>query len=602
MSADTAKSESLKQLVEQIEQVGQPAVMLPEFQRDFVWEMQQTYDLFDSLIKSIFVGSIIYGKPSFGMTLRYIDKRPRKGKGSREKIERKSFSDEQIKAASAVHNLKIVLDGQQRATSLYRALRGIDVVYFRVRADVLTEAAATAMTLEELLDEIVGDDSAEHISVPLHYAFDYTTALPREKDVEKFFGTTARGQALGQDTPEADEAFSVFLKVLSKFKTMFEQPQLLSYYLLDMSVEKFTTFFERSNSRGIQLNFTDILAAKVFGQFNLRQAFEDFAEAHPGVPVNRELLVRAVAVLSGRVSKIDKATVLKELTAVDFNTHWKDATRLYLRVLEYLHGQRLMVAIRWLPYENMIVPLMALFHELDGKTQGSMTQAQQEFVHWWYWASVFSQRYATASNEVTLQDAQAMQKVARGERLESTYFTRFRLAVEDAEELLSYSRSGSAIYRGVLNLVHYTSGGLRDWTNNGPISTGQLGVQELQDHHYFPKGFLSKSAAKQDIDAGEIESIRDSVLNRVLMPKATNLKISAREPHDYLTALLNTNPKLRESMASHHVPVSLLEDRKQSHRFQTTLLERGEVVIGLLHGETTGRAAAIRAAWGPASS
>ena len=46
MSADTANSESLKQLVEQIEQATQPAVMLPEFQRDFVWEMQQTYDLF----------------------------------------------------------------------------------------------------------------------------------------------------------------------------------------------------------------------------------------------------------------------------------------------------------------------------------------------------------------------------------------------------------------------------------------------------------------------------------------------------------------------------------------------------------------------------
>lgn len=39
MSADTANSESLKRLVEQIEQAGQPAVMLPEFQRDFVWEM-----------------------------------------------------------------------------------------------------------------------------------------------------------------------------------------------------------------------------------------------------------------------------------------------------------------------------------------------------------------------------------------------------------------------------------------------------------------------------------------------------------------------------------------------------------------------------------
>jgi adenine-specific DNA-methyltransferase len=605
--ADTAKSESLKQLVEQIEQAGQPAVMLPEFQRDFVWEMQQTYDLFDSLIKNIFVGSIIYGKPSFGMTLRDIDVRPRKGRGTRARITRRSFTDEQIKTASAVHSLKIVLDGQQRTTSLYRALRGIDRVYFVVKPDVLTTEIRTE-TLEGLMHAehgVTGEDMETCISVPLHFAYSYMIDAPFDEEVQDYFEKqTAYGRQLVQlgDLETVREGFKIFRQVLSKFKTMFEQPQLLSYYLLDMSLEKFTTFFERSNSRGIQLNFTDILAAKVFGQFNLRQAFDDFADAYPGVPVNRELLVRAVAVLSGRVSKIDKATVLKELTAADFTTHWKDATRLYVRVLEYLHGQRLMVAIRWLPYENMIVPLMALFHALESKTQSSMTQAQQEFVHWWYWASVFSQRYATASNEVTLQDAQAMQRIARVERLESTYFARFRLAIDEPADLLSYSRSGSAIYRGVLNLLHYTSGGLRDWTNNGPISTGQLGVQDLQDHHYFPKGFLSKSAAKQDIDAGEIESIRDSVLNRVLMPKDTNLKISAQMPHDYLKALLTKNTKLRESMASHHVPASLLENEDQSYRFQAVLLERGEVVVRLLHGETTGKAAVIRAAWGPSSS
>ena len=43
--------------------------------------MDQTYDLFDSLIREIFIGTIIYGKPGFGMTLRQIDDRPRKGKG-----------------------------------------------------------------------------------------------------------------------------------------------------------------------------------------------------------------------------------------------------------------------------------------------------------------------------------------------------------------------------------------------------------------------------------------------------------------------------------------------------------------------------------------
>ena len=74
---DNASSESLKHLVEQID-LSPPAILLPEFQRDFVWEIDQTYALFDSLIRGIFVGSVIYGKPSFEMTLRKMDSRPRK--------------------------------------------------------------------------------------------------------------------------------------------------------------------------------------------------------------------------------------------------------------------------------------------------------------------------------------------------------------------------------------------------------------------------------------------------------------------------------------------------------------------------------------------
>ena len=43
-------------------------------------------ELFDSLSKDVFIGSIIYGIPSFGLTVRELDTRPRKGTGSRKKL------------------------------------------------------------------------------------------------------------------------------------------------------------------------------------------------------------------------------------------------------------------------------------------------------------------------------------------------------------------------------------------------------------------------------------------------------------------------------------------------------------------------------------
>ena len=77
---DSSKTESIQDLVRSVEN---ETLSLPEFQRDFVWEIGKTIDLFDSLVREIFIGAIIYGVPSFDITIREIDKRPRKQRGKK---------------------------------------------------------------------------------------------------------------------------------------------------------------------------------------------------------------------------------------------------------------------------------------------------------------------------------------------------------------------------------------------------------------------------------------------------------------------------------------------------------------------------------------
>ena len=81
----SAKTESILDIIKGIEK---ETIVLPEFQRDFVWELGKTYDLFDSLVKNIFIGSIIYGVPSFEISIRELDNRPRSGKGSKGKLKK----------------------------------------------------------------------------------------------------------------------------------------------------------------------------------------------------------------------------------------------------------------------------------------------------------------------------------------------------------------------------------------------------------------------------------------------------------------------------------------------------------------------------------
>ena len=96
-----SQTESLLEIVKGIEK---QTIMLPEFQRDFRWELEQTYDLFDSLMREIFIGTLIYGKPSFGMTVREIDKRPRKGEGSLSKLSTHYYTTEELTIKAQTQN------------------------------------------------------------------------------------------------------------------------------------------------------------------------------------------------------------------------------------------------------------------------------------------------------------------------------------------------------------------------------------------------------------------------------------------------------------------------------------------------------------------
>ena len=100
------KTESLKELMEE---VLAKRIVLPEFQRDFVWDEQKTYDLFDSLIRDIFIGSLIYGVPSFEITTRELDLRPRKGLGSRAKLVLQSFTKQTVNEKVKTGGFRLLL-------------------------------------------------------------------------------------------------------------------------------------------------------------------------------------------------------------------------------------------------------------------------------------------------------------------------------------------------------------------------------------------------------------------------------------------------------------------------------------------------------------
>ncbi|MFO1367427.1 MAG: DUF262 domain-containing protein [Marinagarivorans sp.] len=572
------KTESLAALCEDIEN---DHVRLPEFQRDFVWEIQKTYDLFDSLVRNIFVGSLIYGIPSFEITVRAIDVRPRSGKGSRKKLKLESFTKERIDSLVQVHKFRLLLDGQQRATSIYRALKGDDEVYLVLRTEEELEnhvrnTLIAKRNLEQVFDEFRGDVPAGKIGIKLSDVYRmHCGDMPREADRLKPFLESTKLNFSSEEEAKDSEAFNSYITQAKNLEKLFNQEKLVSYYLLNTDQDKFALFFERSNSKGIQLSFIDILAAKLYSGFNLRQNLDDFKERFPGLPINREVLVRAISCIVSGGKDTGRAFILSGLNSTHFQDNWDSVTNLYQRSYEYLLTNKMIVGYAWMPYENMLIPLMMFLRHIRNFNFSNISEKQKRVLHLWFWQAIMSRRYSSAAQTHVLADAQVLESVANEDFSAAAGLLRkLRPDIASIDELRSIHKKYDAVYKGILNLINFDSKGLTGLENGATVSN----LDEIDDHHIFPRDYLRKSLVDAESD-NDIDI--DSVINRCLIPRLANQKAGNKAPSVYLGELAKRNADLQSALRSHLVPPELILGEYDTD-YEGFLQLRGESIMSII--------------------
>lgn len=547
------QTQSIKELILDIDN---KKVFLPEFQRDFVWEISKTYDLFDSLIKDIFIGAVIYGIPSFDIAIREIDNRKKITKGKkRPALKAGKITKEEIEAKNKIGgNFRLILDGQQRTTSLYRALKGTDEVWFISKNEnEIQNATVENAKLEELLEEITGEQNSERLSIKLSDVWDIEINDYEEEEIkEKFFFQTAYYKT-NKNNEEFDvkSEFKKYRNLRKKIVDLLKSEKLLSYYLLDMNLEKFVVFFERSNTRGIQLNFIDILAAKLYiGNFYLKDKIKQFEQENSNTKLVPEIIVRSIAYIKSSPKEIHRNYILTDLNADDFKKHWDDLCKYYRITLDFLSENNFIISQDWMPYENMIIPLMNFVKEIGGDFH-QMNQQQKIFIEYWYWNSIFSLRYSGSSNERIIEDSNILIQIAKNKKINSqSYFNRLsKIQILSVDDIFSFDRKANAVYKGILNLINFKSGGLINWNHEARLSLNS----ELEDHHIFPKNYINKNSSNE-----AEKDLVDCVLNRTLIPKIQNIKISDQAPSEYLMEIKSKNFNFEKSLENHLIPVQLL--------------------------------------------
>jgi hypothetical protein len=462
-------------------------------------------------------------------------------------------------------------------------MKGVDEIFFIALKDDelafdLRAKPPGQRSIEQVLSEFRGEALEGNVGIRLSDVYRILNGeASREKEKAALFLASNKIEGVTAENVDASLEFLTYLTQLKNLENLFRQEKLVAYYLLDTDEEKFALFFERSNSKGIQLNFIDILAAKLYAGFNLRAKIEDFEDQNPGLELNREVLVRAISFHVSHGKDIGRAYILSSLSHQHFNENWERFTSTYKSVHDYLKTSRLLIHPTWIPYENMLLPLMALAAQLPHHDFSQVNADQATLIRIWYWLAIFSRRYSSAAQTYALEDAQALQKLATNDFTGViNIIQRVQPIVREADDLLVIHKKYDAVYKGVLNLVNYDTGGYLNFENGNPVSI----ASNLEDHHIFPQDYLKKNWGEVR-EALDSEIAIDCVVNRTLIPKLTNIRVSNKSPSKYLNEIKIKNANIAVALHSHMLDDELL-DGQYDKNYEFFLQERAEAILSAM--------------------
>lgn len=546
---NTQETRSIEDLVKMIDS---EKLVLPEFQRDFKWPIEKSETLFDSIFQDLFIGSLIISRPKFDLACKGFDLRER-GKSSRKPIP-KLYKIEDFE-----HNdVYTLLDGQQRATSIYRALKGKDIIHIIFKdIDTLISDKFYDHTNELILVKydqyIEGFDSSKPKNGEFHLRICdlYTSIDYREsKFLDEYVNPLLDEMNLDEGKKEILRDYAGTLH--KDFRSdVVKKANLLSVQLLNMDLEKFCLYFERSNSQGLNLSFTDIITAKVYIDFKLSRKIKKAKELQYFDDNYVDSVVRYINFISN--GEVTKKSILSDLKGIHFIENWDNVISDLNYIQQWLVENNWIFNVQKIPYRTMLLPLLSFYQNLPNKEFTQANQNQLDILKFWFYASILDNRYGGArhgsTNVVLKKDCELMRDLAGGIYPDNTYWQNLRIEVS-FDELKKLDNNSSAKALG-LSYYMWSKNNFRNLENNAKVSVNA----NIDVHHIIPSNYIKKQF-------GEFSSeydFSDSFLNKIRINKISNIKIGDKSPSLYLNEILKNSPnqKIRESLDSHMIGNSL---------------------------------------------
>lgn len=565
-----------------LRKVDDTKIQLPDFQRGWVWEDDRIQALLASISRGFPIGAVMM--LDSGGDIRFKC-RPVEG----------AVVDS---AGSPEHFL---LDGQQRLTSLYQALRHpgpVDTHDARGQRVRRWYYIDMAKALDPNIDR---EDAIE--------------SVPENRIVTSDFG---RRVDLDLSSPEKEfenhmipteqlmEPMNWMLKYLEYWKSnedRYPNGNALDLWskFNDLVIKSFTSYslpvitldketpkeavclvFEKVNTGGVSLTTFELVTASFAADdFSLRDDWATRREAlHKKYSVLRDIqgeqFLQAVTLLakqdrrrdtlrSGGTEEQAPAISCRKRDLLDLTLReylkWADGVQSgFIEAAKFLHTQFVFTS-RDVSYSSQLVSLAALCAELGGELLTANANTKMER---WYWSGIFGEYYSGPTETLLANDFVEVPRYIR-DGIEPRLVSESNFV---PERLISLRTRNSAAYKGVYALQ--MKSGAKDWRTGKPLSLATWHEEGVDIHHIFPIAWC----AKRDVPW----SIYQSIINKTPIDAHTNRAIGGNDPSKYLVRLDRDVENLDEILAAHWLEPELL----RADRFADSFVERGQAMLELI--------------------
>ena len=494
-----------KKYTDLISEIRKGEIKIPKFQRNFVWSIEKTAKLLDSILKGYPIGTFILWETNERLN------------------DIKNIGDLELPPSPEGTKVQYVLDGQQRITSLYAAFLGAKIQ--KEGEKKITDYKDIFVDLEKSIDDdddIVTSEKPSGLFISLHKILN---SLEYDDEIEDEFDRDHR-------------------KKIRKNAQMFSTYDFSTIVLRKEDIDSAIEVFTRINTGGQTLTLFEIMSAKTYDEeqdFDMEDKFqklmEELAERKYN-SISSSVILSILSLVLSKSKECKRKTIL-QLEKQKIIDTWDTVISALKDSIEYFRSVYRIPVSAILPYDSLLVPFAYFFYYQKEKPKGEQIKYLEEF----FWRVSLSFRYSSATESKLAQDIKRIDEILKGNR---PNYDEIKVYLSSPKDLIETGFSaGSSYCKAILCLLAYHEP--KDFQDNGRVilDNSWLKVANSKNyHHFFPKAYLRKN----NIGNG------NSLVNISLVSADLNKrKIKAKAPSIYIQDFLDENDDLPTTLKSHLV-------------------------------------------------